>query len=140
MSDEIRDVRTDEPVRQLSDTERSTTGFTKVPVAPSPAVWNIVEDDIPPSGRVAQAIVEYGISPDTPLTRVVADATIQLRRWIVKGLGALMGLVLLLAALIVLIRPELAEFVRTFLEVVLTGLFGFGGPVVGFLFAREKDH
>jgi hypothetical protein len=51
-----------------------------------------------------------------------------------------MTLILLITSILVLARPELTDFARSFLQVALTGMFGLGGSVVGFLFAREKDH
>jgi hypothetical protein len=124
MSDRTRAAGADEADEPPDDTKRSTKGLMEVPVARSLA---------------GQDIIEYVIPPDTPVARRVDEATIQLRRWTVAGLGILTGLVILLAGLIVLIRPELAEFVRNFSAIALAGLFGFGGPVVGFLFARETD-
>lgn len=113
---------TDEP--QLDEAPRPT-GLMETPVAPSLAGQDITEDVIPPE--------------DKPVARRVAEATIQLRRWIVAGLGVLMGLILLIAPLLVLIRPALVDFARTFLQIALAGLFGLGGTVVGFLFAGDKD-
>lgn len=125
MSDRIRAVGADEADEPQDDTKRPTGGLMEAPVARSLVGHEIIEHDIP---------------PDTPVVRRVTEATMQLRRWVVAGLGSLTGLVVLLGALIVLVRPELAEFVHNFLGVALTGLFGFGGAIVGFLFAREKDH
>jgi hypothetical protein len=87
---------------------------------------DIDEDVIPPE--------------DKPVVRRVAEANIQLRRWIVAGIGVLAALILLITPLSALIRPELADFARNFLQIALTGLFGLGGTVVGFLFAREENH
>ena len=100
-------------------------GMMEVPVARSLPGQDIDEDIIP--------------LEDKPVARRVVEATIQLRRWIVAGLGALAALILIIAPLMVLIRPQLADFSRSFLQIALTGLFGLGGTVVGFLFAREKD-
>lgn len=126
MSSSVRDVGAedaDEP--PLDDAPRSTGSLIEAPIPPSLAGQHIDENVIP--------------LEDTPVARRVAEATIQLRRWIVGGLGVLMGVILLTDSLIVLIRPELADFAREFLQISLTGLLGLGGPIVGFLFARERD-
>jgi hypothetical protein len=113
----------DEP--PLGDAPRSTGGLMKAPVPPNLAGQHINENVIP--------------LEDTPVARRVTEATIQLRRWIVGGLGVLTGMILLINPLLVLIRPELADFARNFLQIALTGLLSLCGTVVGFLFAREKD-
>lgn len=110
---------------QLDDTLRTTGGPGTASVQPSLAGQDIDENVIPPE--------------DKPVTRRVAEATLQLRRWIVGELGALTRLILITAPVVALIRPELVDFARNFLQIALTGFLGLGGTVVGFLFARGKD-
>jgi hypothetical protein len=111
---------------QSDDAPRSSGNLLEAPVAPSLSGRDIDEDIIPPENK--------------PVARRVAEANIQLRRWIVAGIGGLIALILLIASILALARPELTDFARNFLQVALTGMFGLGGTVVGFLFAREKDH
>jgi hypothetical protein len=113
-------------------------------------VRDIYEDFVPPEGKAVVRVVkestdevrdiheDFAPPEGKAVVRVVEEPTVQLRRWTVVGLGVLTGLVLMISIVVVLIRPELAEFVRNFLGVVFAGLFGLGGTVVGFLFGREE--
>lgn len=84
-----------------------------------------------------QDIREDIIPGDQPVAQMQKEAAnIQLRRWIVLGLGILMAIILIVTPLVAVIDPA---FARDYLQIALTGLFGLGGPVVGFLFAREGD-
>lgn len=89
---------------------------------------------------------EYGVeytereSPrEGPLATTKTEATIQLRRWVLLGVGSLMGLTILFSTVAVLIRPSLAEFMADFAQLVVGGLIGLGGTAVGFLFGRDSE-
>lgn len=60
-----------------------------------------------------------------------------LRRMTVRGIGVLLLSAIALGAIVVVIRPELADFAKSFLQIAVGGLIGLGGTVVGFLFARS---
>lgn len=85
--------------------------------------------------------IDENIAPieNTPVVQRVTESTIQLRRWIVLGLGVLIGMTILLYALLELVHPERDESARNFLQTALTVLVSSGGPIVAFLFAREND-
>ena len=83
-------------------------------------------------------IQAYDVPEDTPLARVEIPS-IQLRRWVVAGLGGLVGLVLLISPLMILVEPELLAFATSYLQTALAGLFGIGGTVVAYLFTRDPS-
>lgn len=91
-------------------------------------------EDVDVPGDIAEDVV-----PREGPVAAVTYATVQLRRWVVAGVGALAALSIVLSIATVLIRPELEHFVTTFLQLVVGGLIGLAGSVIGFLFGREKS-
>jgi hypothetical protein len=111
------DDRNESPVENVS-----SSGLMDAPVAPVRR-GDIDENVIPPE--------------DKPVARI-ETASIQLRRWVVAGVGGLIGMVLLLSPMIVILRPEATNFAASYMQTGLAGLFGIGGAVVAYLFTRER--
>lgn len=101
----------------------SSSGLINTPAAPIQR-GDINEEVIPPE--------------DKPVVRL-ETSYIQLRRWVVAGVGGLIGIVLFLSPVLVLVRPEAANFAASYLQTGLAGLFGIGGSVVTYLFTRERS-
>jgi hypothetical protein len=104
------------------DERTSTRGLMDVPV-PVVQARDIDEDFIPPNKAVAYT----------------ESANIELRRWVVGGVGGLIALLLILAPAVVVVRPEAANFASSYVQTGLAGLIGIAGSVVAFLFVRDKS-
>jgi len=87
----------------------------------------------PPSAEISEDIFPN----EAPVTSL-EQANIELRRWVVLGLGSLITLAMFLGFIAVLVRPSLADFTKDFLQLVIGGLIGLAGSAIGFLFGQGQ--
>lgn len=102
---------------------------------PAPPIEPVAEGQPP-----AAEYIENEPTPERPVVKYDTEAaTFQLRRWIIGGIGALLAVTIIYSVSVVLIRPELADFVKDFAQLVVGALIALGATAVGFLFGRNAD-
>lgn len=101
----------------------------------TPVYHGLMDVVVPP---VESADIHENVVPTNKVVAYIESANIELRRWVVGGVGSLIALLMILSAMIVMVRPEAANFASSYVQTGLAGLIGIAGSVVAFLFTRDK--